>query len=391
MEKHKSCCDVAVVGAGPAGSATARRLAGAGLHVVLLERSMFDAPRVGAALPAGLQPLLTALGVWQEFQALAPLPSYGTKSVWGGPQSNAPLLAHPVGGGWHADRQLFDHMLGNAAAKAGAQLRSGCRVLSCWAETDGTWVLHTRNEAGADGGSEGTLRARVVVDASGRGGTLNRFLGARRLVFDRLVGVAAQVEEAHAVQRYFTLIEAVPAGWWHAVPTSGERVMAMLMTDGDLMKRAGSDAAACWRTAMAATELTRVHVPDGRFSWGPQIVPAMSQRQRRRNLQARWLSVGDAALAVDPISGSGVMRALRAAKDASDTVIALLAGRTDAIAGYEARRNDECAQYLSERSVHYKHEQRWPGAAFWKRRQVVEALPVTKPAAVYVPELALHG
>ncbi len=390
MDIHKTCCDVAVVGAGPAGSATARHLAAAGLNVMLIERSTFDAPRVGAALSSGAQALLTGLGVWPEFQQLEPLPCYGAKSVWGGGAPSQSCPTAPVSGGWHVDRQAFDRMLADAAAKAGAYLQTGCRVLSCWADADDAWVLHTRNESGTDSGSETTLRARFVIDASGRTGVLNRFLGARSMVFDRLVGVAAQIKDASAVQRYFTLLEAVPAGWWHSVPTSGECVMATLMTDGDLLKRNQSDAATCWRTALANTELTRAHVPGGRLSWGPQIVPAMSQRQRRRNLQTRWLSVGDAALAVDPICGSGVTRALRTAKDAGATVIAVLAGDTKAIAGYEARRNEECAQYLSERSVHYSREERWRNAAFWKRRQAAEAPSITRPAAVYAPELALH-
>jgi flavin-dependent dehydrogenase len=390
MDMHKACCDVAVVGAGPAGSATARHLANAGLNVMLIERSSFDAPRLGAALSPGVQPLLTALGVWPEFQQLAPLPCYGSKSVWGSGAHSQSHLSTPVSGGWHVDRQAFDRMLADAAAKAGAHLQTGCRVLSCWAEAGDAWVLHTRNESGTDSGSESTLRARFVIDASGRTGVLNRFLGARSIVFDRLVGVAAQIKDASAVQRYFTLLEAVPAGWWHSVPTSGECVMATLMTDGDLLKRNQSDAATCWRTALANTELTRAHVPGGRLSWGPQIVPAMSQRQRRRNLQARWLSVGDAALAVDPICGSGIARALRTAKDASETVIALLAGDGSAIANYEARRNEECTRYLSERTAHYSREQRWPGAAFWKRRQAAAIMSTAKPLAAYAPELALY-
>jgi flavin-dependent dehydrogenase len=82
----------------------------------------------------------------------------------------------------------------------------------------------------------------------------------------------------------------------------------------------------------------------------------------------RWLAVGDAALAVDPVSGSGVIRALRTARAAAETVLAVLAGDRAAIEDYEADRNKECTTYLIERLSYYGAESRWPSAPFWQRR-----------------------
>ena len=62
--------DVAIIGAGPAGSAAARRLAGGGCRVALVERTRFDEPRVGESLPPAVQPLLSELGVWRDFMQL---------------------------------------------------------------------------------------------------------------------------------------------------------------------------------------------------------------------------------------------------------------------------------------------------------------------------------
>src|SRR5690348_15699597 len=80
--------DVAIIGAGPAGSATARRLPAQGRRVVVLERSVFDEPRVGESLAPAVRDPLVKLGVWGEFIALKPLPSFGTRSVWGSPDVN---------------------------------------------------------------------------------------------------------------------------------------------------------------------------------------------------------------------------------------------------------------------------------------------------------------
>ena len=64
--------DAVVVGAGPAGSATARWLALRGWRVALLERTRFEAPRIGESLAPNVQEPLHALGLWSEFLALAP-------------------------------------------------------------------------------------------------------------------------------------------------------------------------------------------------------------------------------------------------------------------------------------------------------------------------------
>jgi flavin-dependent dehydrogenase len=97
-----------------------------------------------------------------------------------------------------------------------------------------------------------------------------------------------------------------------------------------------------------------------------------------------WLGLGDAALAVDPVSESGIIRALRSARDAEGTVMELLSGDRDATARYEKRRNVECTEYLLERASYYAAEQRWAEYPFWKRRSGVldkVALPDTMAAA----------
>jgi 2-polyprenyl-6-methoxyphenol hydroxylase-like FAD-dependent oxidoreductase len=78
--------------------------------------------------------------------------------------------------------------------------------------------------------------------------------------------------------------------------------------------------------------------------------------------RTRWLAVGDAALAVDPISGSGVVRALRTAVAAAGAARPALDGARDSLAAYDDDRNRECTAYLVERASYYAME-RWPGVA----------------------------
>ena len=114
---------MAVVGAGPAGAATALRLARAGVRTQLIEASRFDQPRVGESLAPAVRPLLEQLGTWSAFMDLAPIPSYATRSVWGGPapEEHSHLMT-PFGCGWHVERVRFDAMLAQCAVTRGASV-----------------------------------------------------------------------------------------------------------------------------------------------------------------------------------------------------------------------------------------------------------------------------
>lgn len=366
----KSDFDVAVIGAGPAGSATARRIALHGRLVALIERSRFDEPRVGESLAPEVQPLLAELGVWQEFLALESLPSHGTLSLWGEatPQVHSHLTS-VWGCGWHVDRLALDRMLAEAARSAGAVLLCPTTLVRCDRSADG-WVLELQ-ERSDDSSKQHSfrLRANVVIDATGRAAGLASWVGAQRFLFDHLVGVATEFTGIDTFREGYVMVETTSDGWWYSAPVPDGRMMVMLMTDGDLCGRAdlGSNPAWCGRLQTAGA--TRARVAEGTPSWGPRVFSAISQRLHRRHKRTPWLAVGDAALAVDPISGSGVVRALRTARACAETALTLLDSQMlDAIEAYEAERDLECTTYLYERALYYGIEQRWQGSEFWQRR-----------------------
>ena len=362
--------DIAVVGAGPAGAAAARRLAQAGCRVVLVERSDFAGPRVGESFAPGVQPLLRELGVWAQFLALQPLPSHGTRSLWGGPeiQEHSHLIT-PWGCGWHVDRVAFDRMLAKAAHAAGTQLLCRTTFLGCQRAGE-NWELELQyhNEDGS-ARQRFRIRAKMMIDATGRAARLAPWVGAKRLLFDRLVGIAMEFHGIDVARAGYVMVEAARYGWWYTAPIPGDRMLAMLMTDSDLSRLEGLAAEARWYASLRDTTATQERLAGGAPAWGPRVFAAVSQRLCRNGPNPRWLAVGDAALAVDPITGSGVVRALRSAKAAVPVVLALLANETPLTIDAHEREGDlECTAYLQERAWYYGMEQRWQNAAFWRRR-----------------------
>lgn len=394
--------DVVIVGAGPAGSSAALSLARRGVRVALLERSSFEVPRIGEALAPAVQGELVALGAWREVQALGPLPSWGTRALWGAEQPHAHShLASPYGHGWQVDRRAFDEALALAAARAGAELVLGATLRASEWQGEAWQLLVARRgpgararreaRANAETGSAGlvSLSARVLIDATGRPAAVGRALGAQRLLFDRLVGVATCWEPLGTSERGHLLVETAGEGWWYSArlppgsrDVSGEPMLAMLMTDADLCAQGQQHRRSGWHAALDATHATRQRLHGARCIDAPSVHLAHSQRVQRADRTDRadrtasrllpWLAVGDAALAVDPLSGSGVLRALRSGRAGADTAARLLEQppiARDALAAYEAEQDAECTKFLIERAQHYAAEQRFD-TPFWKRRQV---------------------
>ena len=353
--------DVAVLGAGPAGSALALRLAASGHSVALLEAGCFDRERIGESLPPGVQPLLRELRVWEEFMALDPLPSWGTWSAWGGPLQAHSHLEDPYLNGWHVDRAAMDAMLAQQAAARGADLRTGTRVMHA-AFDNLVWRLSAS--------SGETFRSRVVVDATGRRALLARQLDARRLSFDHLVGVGTVCRRLNPDEGH-VLVEAVPEGWWYSAPLPSGGLIVMLMTDADVCRSEHLARPQPWRQRLLGSLDTAARVDHEAEVVSLRVYPAGSVRHLTRDSRP-WLAVGDAGLAVDPLAGDGVVRALRSAAAAADVVMDLLhADPEDGAAArerYEELRNVEFSQHLRTRLAYYAAVD-GSDSVFWARRR----------------------
>lgn len=155
--------DVAVLGAGPAGLATAAAFVAQGRRVVVLERGDRDVFRVGETLSPEIGPYLQQLGAWETLSGHldACSPFTVSRSAWGTPElEERPSILHPLGSGWHVDRARFDLAFADWVAERGAAVCFG--VGNCVAERAGTG-FQVRSRRGVP------IAASALIDASGRG------------------------------------------------------------------------------------------------------------------------------------------------------------------------------------------------------------------------------
>lgn len=246
--EHGGRSDVLILGGGPAGSASALALAHRGFAVTVIERSQFEAVRLGETLSPDIQRPLARLGVWERFLAAGHLASPGIVSVWGDvePYDNDFIL-NPYGDGWHIDRQRFDAMLALAAAEAGARIFRGAKLTSCQQEPAGDW----RIEAVVNG-QPLRLQAEFLVDATGRASWLAQRQGARKLIHDHMIGIVGFCGSPSATETcdQRTLVEAAETGWWYSALLPNQRSVAAFMTDADLVPKGRSDVRSFWRSSL---------------------------------------------------------------------------------------------------------------------------------------------
>jgi len=334
--------DVCVFGAGPAGIATALRLAAAGESVVILDRPVADPPWVGETFSNAIRAPLAELGLWDRFVAAGHTRGYEIRSVWGSPvMVGQNALFDVTGARWHVDRARFDRDLREHAVQRGCALRLYARLGGVRWDGD-SWAVSLGEDVPS-------LRARFLVDATGRRCALGRRLGARRRRFDRLVALVALVQRSeNAAYAHAIVVEAVREGWWYAAPVPHGHALAYL-TDRDLVPR----------EVVARAGMRIVAADSTLIEPGPQ---------------PHWLAVGDAYAAHDPLCGWGVTRALRNGIAAADAIHALLErGDAAQLAAYHAARRAEFDVYLDGLVQHYSREERWPGSTFWTRRSHVLA------------------
>ena len=81
------------------------------------------------------------------------------------------------------------------------------------------------------------------------------------------------------------------------------------------------------------------------------------------------ICVGDAASSFDPVSGQGIVKALRSGVFASYAIADNLErGDSDGLRRYGAFVRSEFAAYRTTLDDYYAQEQRWPDSVFWQRR-----------------------
>lgn len=344
--------DVAVVGGGPAGALAARQLAVFGLDVVLVHRPRRNRQHLGESLSASAPRLLASYGLDLPESVYAPRPTDHFVR-WGGREDR--IAAQPEAGGGEGQRLIRRDRLDTwalASAEGG-----GARVVegSATPAPDGL-VIRRRGE------NDRRVTARALVDASGRSGVLTR--PNREWPDCRTTALTAHFAPG---EREGTLIESFPDGWvWSAPVVGGRRDVTVMLDTADAGKQEER-----FREAVRQVDL-------GEFVKGDLLTPVRAADVTPYRLRSAvtaggspLVAAGDAASALDPLSGLGTMKAMDSGLTAAIVLRTALARPRDAEIAltFHAAKERGLALEAEERlGGFYAEETRFAGRAFWRRR-----------------------
>jgi flavin-dependent dehydrogenase len=352
--------DIVVVGGGPAGAVCARQLARLGHDVVLAERTRASRPRVGESCRPAVRRLLEAncdLSIPERhYRTLAAF-----HSAWGQDTTEGRSLEF-----WHAengiavDRAAFDDWLIESAEDAGVTVLRNCNVTE--GQTNGREsVLRAVSD-----GSELALRARFVIEATGRRMRSLTQPDARRIATDALVCASVELAD-HSMSADAALIEACDSGWWYAVQDPSGNLVVAMFTDADMVPSAQQ------RRNWFEAHLTRTaHIKRVALPMSTDVAVAICGARtsvRRVLWRNTYIAIGDAAWCIDPLSGTGIERAIRDGIDAAAAVSQSITGGT-----LHPMQRHACARanaFQEQRELqrhYYGMEGRWRHEPFWSRR-----------------------
>lgn len=334
-----SAAQVVVVGGGPAGATTAIFLADFGISVTLVEQASFPREHIGESLSGEVARLLRDVDLGETMDA-AGFPIKRSTSVHGAKNANVwkvPVV-EPIEGKpaytWQVRRPEFDQILLDAATERGTTVVHGkaSGVVKTAGRITGLQV------SGQDG-SERTLPADVIVDASGMSAFLSRMgiSGPReRGAYDKQLAIYGQFENVKRDEApndgNTHLFYAKQHNWAWLIPISDTVTSIGLGVPSATFKETGLSVAEYLDDMVAnlhpgLTERTR----DARLT-SPVWTSSNFSYEVSDFAGPGFICVGDAHQFTDPIFSFGVSNAMQEARFAATAIREYLALEGDAAA-----------------------------------------------------------
>jgi len=289
--------DVAVVGAGPAGSTAALLLARGGKRVALIERETLPRYKTcgGGVVGRAFRILPSDVKIPVEHECFAAEANFLESGMCFRVEREVPIVSMTM-------RADLDQALADAAVASGAELLAPCALVDLKQEADGV-DLET---------SRGRLRAAWVIGADGVLSTVARKAGWKDPL-KTIPALEAEVRVPVEVHAKFAGIarfdfEAMEAGYGWVFPKREHLSCGILTMDrgvGGLHRELDR-------------YLERVGVaPRSSEERHGYVIPV---KPRRGCARGRVLLVGDAAGLADPLTGEGISIGMKSAKLAAEAL-----------------------------------------------------------------------
>jgi flavin-dependent dehydrogenase len=296
--------DVAVLGAGLAGSSAAKALADKGWETLLLDRQTFPRHKVcGEFLSPESQSTLQALGISEPLSGLGHCEIERIKLIFeNGAETEIELPARA----WGLSRYVLDEGLHQAALRAGAVLQTGTAVTAV-RTTDRGYLIETKQ-----GSEMNVIEARAVIAAWGANQRAG-LPGYQRQPAGKAayVGVKSHfrgVKMEPVVELYF-----FRGGYLGLCPVEGGAVNASALLERETAANAGKSILSIIYGAAQRNAKLYEKLKDAEPVPGAQAAVAPVYLNRKPVAWDQLPLLGDSATMIPPLCGDGMSMALRSA------------------------------------------------------------------------------
>ncbi|GIX05510.1 MAG: alkylhalidase [Planctomycetaceae bacterium] len=331
MSPPRDAYDVVVIGGGPAGSTAATLIAQAGYRVALFEREHFPRFHIGESLIPQTYWVLKRLNMLPKLQRSHFIRKYSVQFVNQYGRLSEPFYfvdhrPHESSQTWQVYRSEFDTMLLQNAREHGVEVFEGTRVhdvLFHGERAEGVVIVQE------DAPQPQTVRAKVVVDASGQQTLLIGKLGLRE--WDPVLKKAALWTYWRGAYRDTgkdegaTIVIQIQGkkGWFWYIPLHNDMVSVGVVASYDYLfkNRASHDFETIYFEEVARCPGLQPRIAHAQRCDIFRAQKEYSYRARRAAGDG-WVLVGDAFGFLDPLYSSGVLLALTSGQMAADAIIA---------------------------------------------------------------------
>lgn len=338
--------DVVVVGAGPAGAVCAISLARLGLRVTVCEAAAFPRHHVGVCLAPGVASQLDFLGLAHLLER----PAYRSHPMTIRWQSQ--LFVDSPHEAFVVDRGELDKDLLTSAMADGVKIVQPGHVLELLKSED-HWNVKVRTPSEVL-----RLKSRFVVDARGRNSA-----GRRTPIGAPTIAIHAELS-CGAYNR--VRLSASENSWsWLAPLASGNALGVAFAAPSQFHRMPGSLTDRYLRLLSEADLIG----PNAEPLSAPTVCDATAYL--RTDATESLLRVGDADMALDPLSSSGVQSAVQSALCAAPVINTLLRENADVGAALEywaQRRAKRAKDHESWSSQRYREAFAVRDTEFWRTR-----------------------
>jgi flavin-dependent dehydrogenase len=312
--------DVAIVGGGPAGSTAAALLARAGRRVIVFEREKFPRFHIGESLLPFSMKAFTRLGLHEKFLRAGFMKKYGGEIGAACSETGTKFYfkdgyRSQTDHAYQVTRGDFDKMLLDHAAECGAEVHEQTSVDRIDFSHDDVELTVRSN------GSSQSVRARYIIDASGRTSVLGRqFKIKKTYAHLQKLSIFAHYDgvwRPEGIDGTLTVLIRAIDRWFWLIPLTAERTSVGVVLDSETFKKSKLSAEEFLEQALAEQPTIAKRMANARRVSQVFVEADFSYRSGRL-YGDRWLLAGDAAGFIDPIFSSGVFLAVFSGEKCAD-------------------------------------------------------------------------